>query len=79
MPLYYFHLKDGVDTLIDAEGVQLDGVEAARSSALLQARDIISHEAIQGSINLAQRIDVFDEADRLVCSLQFEDAVEILR
>ena len=79
MPLYYFHLKDGVDTLIDAEGVELDGVEAARTSALLQARDIISHDAIQGTINLAQRIDVFDHADTLVCSLKFEDAVEILR
>jgi hypothetical protein len=79
MPLYFFHLRDGIDTLIDAEGIDLEDVKAARASALFQARDIISHEVLRGNINLAQRIDVFDEADRLVCSLKFDDAVEILR
>lgn len=79
MPLYFFHLRDGTDTLIDAEGIDLMGVEAARASALSQARDILSHDVLKGSVNLAQRIDVFDEADTLVCSLKFEDAVQILR
>lgn len=76
---YFFHLRDGTDTLIDAEGLELDGVESARASALAQARDIIGHEARRGRINLDQRIDVVDAAGIIVCSQEFADAVEILR
>lgn len=76
--LYFFHLRDGTDTLIDAEGMEFEGVEAARRSALAQARDIIAHEASRGRINLAQRIDVVDEAGDLICSQDFKDAVEIV-
>jgi hypothetical protein len=77
MPLYFFHLRDGGDLLIDAEGIQLSGVEAARAFALTQARDIISHDIQLGTVNLAQRIDVVDEDGALVCSLNFTDAVDI--
>jgi hypothetical protein len=75
---YFFHLRDGTDTLIDAEGAEIESVEAARESALIQARDIIAHEARRGRINLAQRIDVIDEAGGLICSQDFRDAVEIV-
>lgn len=77
MPLYFFHLRDGTDTLIDAEGVELDTPAAARAMALLQARDIISHEALKGEINLRQRIDVVDSAGNLLVTLRFDDAVKI--
>jgi hypothetical protein len=77
MPLYFFHLKDGIDTLIDEEGVPLADPETARASALAQARGIISHDALAGRINLAQHLDVLDEDGRLVCSLKFADAVAI--
>lgn len=79
MPLYFFHLTDGEDTLIDAEGLELRGVEEAKATALLQARDIVSHEALKGSIDLAQRIEVRDEAGAIVCSINFEDAVSVRR
>lgn len=79
MPLYFFHLKDGEDTLIDAEGIELSGVDEAKASALLQARDIVSHEALKGSINLAQRIEARDEAGVIVCSISFDDAVRVSR
>lgn len=46
---------------------------------MVEATNIISHDALKGIINLAQRIDVFDESDALVCSLKFSDAVEIRR
>lgn len=79
MPRYFFHLTNGTDTLLDAEGTELDGADAARGAALVEATNIISHDALKGIINLAQRIDVFDESDALVCSLKFSDAVEIRR
>ena len=79
MPLYFFHLTDGEDTLIDAEGIELPGTEEAKAIALLQARDIVSHDALKGSIDLAPRIEVRDEAGAVVYSLNFEDAVSVRR
>lgn len=77
MSLFFFHLRDGTDTLIDEEGAELPNAEEARESALLHARSIISHDALQGRINLDQRIDVLDEAGALICSLRFADAVKL--
>ncbi|GAA3903634.1 hypothetical protein GCM10022276_22870 [Sphingomonas limnosediminicola] len=79
MPLYFFHLRDGEDTLIDGEGLELDDIEAAKATALLQARGIVSHDALEGFINLAQRVDVLDETGATVCSVAFEDAVRVSR
>lgn len=76
---YFFHLKDGTDTLLDAEGVEFEELEDVRKSALTQARDIIAHEARRGRINLAQRIDVIDAVGTPIYSQDFSDAVEILR
>ena len=78
MPLYFFHLRDGTDTLIDEEGEVLPGIEEARASALATARNIISHDALKGRIDLAQRLDVIDQAGRFVCSIGFAEAVEVV-
>jgi hypothetical protein len=77
MSLFFFHLRDGTDTLIDEEGAELDSAEEARESAMMHARSIISHEALQGRINLNQRIEVLDEAGALIFSLGFADAVQV--
>lgn len=79
MPRFFFHLKDGQDTLLDAEGIELDDAEAARHSALVEARNIISHEALKGTIDLTQCIEVLDSAGALICALEFSDAVEVRR
>ena len=44
MPRYFFHLRDGKHLLRDAEGVDLLDLEAARTEALLLAREILSEE-----------------------------------
>ncbi|HSQ99778.1 MAG TPA: hypothetical protein VLM36_07665 [Sphingomicrobium sp.] len=77
MPLYFFHLRDGKDTLIDEEGMDLAGFDEAKAAALRQARDIISHEARLGRIDLGQRIDVVDAAGATIYSLRFADAVDV--
>ena len=77
MPLYFFHLRDGDDTLIDEEGVELAGIDEVKAAALRQARDIISHEARLGRIDLGQRVDVVDEAGAVIHSLEFSDAVDV--
>jgi hypothetical protein len=79
LPVYYFHLRDGEDILLDPEGVALEGMDAIRKSALRQARALIGSDAIEGVIELKYHIDVQDCAGEVVHSLDFEDAVEIQR
>ncbi|NJC40363.1 hypothetical protein GGQ87_000621 [Brevundimonas alba] len=77
MPVYYFHLRDGHDSLLDPDGRKLEGVEAIAQSALAEARALISEEARQGRIRLDQRIDVEDGKGRVVHTQPFAKAVEI--
>jgi hypothetical protein len=77
MPLYYFHLRDGTDILLDPEGTQLDGEAAIARTAMTAARSIISDDALNGVISLDQHIDVEDEAGTIVHCLAFNDAVTI--
>jgi hypothetical protein len=77
MPVYYFHLRDGDDVLLDPDGRGLDGPEAIAQSALAEARALISDEARLGRIRLDQRIDVEDADGRMVHTLPFDQAVEI--
>lgn len=78
MSLLYFHLRDGHDILLDPDGRELDGREAIAATALIEARAIISYEAIAGRINLDQHIDVEDEQQNIVHCLRFADAIEII-
>lgn len=77
MSRYYFHLRDGEDILLDEEGRPMDGPEAFREAALIEARAIISADAKGGRIRLDQRIDVEDASGNIVHSVEFADAVEI--
>lgn len=76
MTRYFFHLRDGTDTLLDAEGVEL-APSAVPPAALRAARDCIAHDALAGRINLKQQITVEDEAGAAVHVIEFVDAVEI--
>jgi len=77
MALYYFHLRDGIDVLMDAEGVELAGMAAVAARALMEARFILSQDSLAGRINFDQRIDVEDEHGKIVHSIQFSDAVTV--
>ncbi|HZG08754.1 MAG TPA: hypothetical protein VEZ70_07240 [Allosphingosinicella sp.] len=78
MPLYFFHLRDGVDILLDPEGRQIDKPDAIPEVALREARSIIGDDAARGRILLDQHIDVEDEARNVLHTLHFVDAVEIV-
>lgn len=77
MPLYYFHLRDGVDVLLDPEGQELDGEAAIAAAALREARSMISADALEGRIRLDLHIDVEDGQRRIVHRLEFTDAIRI--
>lgn len=78
MALYYFHLSDGHQALIDPEGRELDDASQIAPLALREARAMISQDALGGRINLGQYIEVRDSDGKLVCQLSFRDAVTII-
>jgi hypothetical protein len=49
--LYFFHLLDVTDLLLDSEGRELADLELVKTIALREARMLISHEALNGAIN----------------------------
>lgn len=77
MPLYFFHLRDGTDILLDPDGARLKGQKEVAKRALEAARSLISDDALKGHINLQCHIDVEDAAGNVVHCLAFNDAVTI--
>lgn len=78
MPRYYMHLVDSVDILLDPDGIEVPFEDIAKK-AMASARDCIAGDAKDGRIDLRYRIDVYDEDERIVHSLRFADAVEVVR
>ena len=77
MALYYFHLSDGHQALIDPEGREVEDPSLIAPLALREARAMISQDALGGRINLGQYIEVRGADGKLVCQLAFRDAVTI--
>ncbi len=77
MPRYFMHLRDGVDALLDPEGVEMPA-GAVEGAALLAARDCIAADVRNGRIELRYRIVVEDEHGGIVHSIGFTDAIEIV-
>ena len=77
MALYYFHLSDGHQALIDPEGREIEDPAQIAPLALREARAMISQDALGGRIILHQFIEVRDADAKLVHQLSFKDAVTI--
>lgn len=77
MRLYFFHLRDGEDVLLDPEGQQFPSMDAVVAATLREGRDIIANDARTGRIDLAQWLDIEDEAGEMVHRLVLRDAVVI--
>ena len=75
MALYFFHLCDGHEVVIDPEGREIEDQSLIGEFALKEARAIISQDALAGQIKLEQRIEVRNEAGKLVQQLSFRDAL----
>ena len=78
MPLYFTHLVDGEDELLDPEGVERSA-ESVAGATLLQARDCMAGDVKRGTLDLGYRLEVRDADGVLVHCLAFPDAIEILR
>jgi hypothetical protein len=76
MLLYYLHIRDGTELLLDPEGSNLPNLEAARAEAIEGARQLISEAVRTGSPLHMQRAFQIDDADgHTLLSVPFTDAI----
>jgi hypothetical protein len=78
VPLFYFHLHDHEGAVPDPDARELADLEVVRAQAVKGARSIIREDVLYGRVDLRGRIDVYDDAGKLVLSLRFKDAVELV-
>jgi hypothetical protein len=76
MPHYFFDTRDGADLIRDEEGVELDGMEAARDEATRGLADL-AKDALPGAMRRELAVEVRDAGDQalLRAALWFEVAV----
>jgi hypothetical protein len=76
MTLYFFHLRNHADLLLDPEGRYLDEGNIA-AAALSEARAIIAADVRSGDVDLDQNIEVENSAGAVVHRISFDDAIKI--
>lgn len=77
MPLFYFHICDGVTFAQDEEGQEVADAAMARRTAIEAARRIMADELRGGNLNLASFIEVEDHDHALLFIVSFADAVTV--
>lgn len=77
MARYFMHLRDGSDGLLDPDGIEMP-VDAIADRTLACARDCMAGDVAEGRLDLRYHIDVHDEDDKVVHTLSFADAIEII-
>ena len=75
---YFFHLRDHVDEVLDAEGIELPDLEALKKAVLSAARDVMIGDLRNGLIDFRYRIDVENQHGAVVFTLPFKHAVNII-
>jgi hypothetical protein len=78
MARFHFHLLNGGGLTADEEGRELANLDVARDEAIKGARSLISEEAKEGHVDLRGRIDVADPTGRVLLTVTFTEAVEIV-
>ena len=75
---YYMHLRNGIDELLDSEGVELVDLDAVRHNAMVAVRDILSSDLRTGVMDLRYRVDAETESGVIVYTLPFKQAFSII-
>ena len=78
MPHFRFHVLNDIDAP-DDEGQELPNLAAAHLKAIDYARDLASAAVAQGRLNLKHRIDVEDEEGKVLLTVTFAEAIDIIQ
>lgn len=66
---YYFYIRTREGLIPDSDGAELPSADAARSEALLDARELAREFPTGGNGVSLLAIEVMDEAGRMTCQL----------
>lgn len=77
MPRFFFHIYNGHGDTPDEIGAELDSQAEARRLALDSIRSMVAEDARRGAIDLNGRIDVQDQANNLLVSIDFTEAFKL--
>lgn len=78
MPLYFLHLRDGTEELLDEEGVEYATLDLMRKAVMETVRDLMKGDLDRGVLDLRFRVDAEDAAGRAIYTLPFRHAVSII-
>lgn len=78
MPRFFTHLVDGMDVLLDPEGVER-AADTIVQATLVQARDLMAGDVKRGQLDLGYHLEVHDEHGQVVHVLTFPEAVTVVR
>ena len=79
MARYFLHLRDGTEEVLDPEGVDYTDMEAVRRAVLAGARDVMANDLKSGGVlDLSFRIDAENGTGKIVHTLPFKHAVNII-
>jgi hypothetical protein len=76
MPRYFFHLYNDLVAL-DEEGAELPDLEAARTHAIRNIRELMCEELLKGHLNFGHRIEVADDRWERVLTVPYSEAVTV--
>ena len=76
MSRYFFHIKEGDETIVDEEGEEFDTVESVRKVAVESAREIMSQDVLNGRAPNGRTFVIADETGRTALALPFKEALD---
>ena len=77
MPLYFFHIKEGDEVLLDEEGSDCPDLQAARGEAIEGIRQILGDAVMFGSpLRLDREMHVADDAGHTLSKFTFREVVD---
>jgi hypothetical protein len=78
MTHFFFHLSECGVVTKDYEGREMADLDAARRSALHDARDIMANELYEGRMCLSCHIDIVSAQGDPLLRVPFKDAITII-
>jgi len=78
MAKYFMHLRNGIDEVLDPEGVELSDMDAVRKKVMTAARDILVGDLRNGVVDLRYRVDAENEGGEVIYTLAFKNAFSII-
>ncbi len=75
MSRYFFHIRQGVQTIIDDEGIECESLDAVRDEALQSAREIMSNDFRSGPAGVDRIFVIKDSKGDIVHELPFQAAI----